>query len=235
MSTTNIYDSYTIDSPSFIKRFAHRVRYGNSMKLSIYKGNSLLDYGTGSGILLGKIASLRPDAVLYGYEPFDEFVKQAIENNKNFTNVFIIGDLNEIPEMMFDNVTCFEVMEHLDVNAQLVAIRNMKSKLKKDGNIILSVPIETGIASLFKNIARLLVGAPHTRKAGEIFKATFGLPIKRNFKDGWVGSHVGFRFTDLEKTLLAEGLVIEKIIYSPFKWLYNICNSQRFVILRNKV
>jgi 2-polyprenyl-3-methyl-5-hydroxy-6-metoxy-1,4-benzoquinol methylase len=234
MSITNIYDSYTINSPSFIKRFAHRVRYGNSLKLSIYKGNSLLDFGTGSGILLGKIAELRPDTILYGYDNSFDFVKLAIENNKKFKNVSIIGDLNEIPDITFDNVSCFEVLEHLDLNTQIEAIRQMKSKLKKDGRIILSIPIETGVASLFKNVTRSIIGAPHTRKFSYILKATFGLQIKRNFKNGWAGSHVGFRFKDLKKNLLAEGLVIEKTIYSPFKLLNNLCNSQQFVILKRK-
>ena len=232
MSNTNIYDSYTINSPSLIKRFTHQVRYKTSVDLILKNAKRILDYGTGSGRVLGLIAPLMPDTEIFGYEPFIEFVNQAKTLNEKNKNVKIVSDLGDLNDKKFETISCFEVFEHLTEELQLKIIEDVKMLLEPTGRFIVSVPIETGISSVLKNFTRWIIGAPHSRNFRDILKAAFNKPIKRNFKAGWVGSHVGFKTTDLEKLFVENGLEIENIVYSPINILKSICNSQKFYILR---
>ena len=100
--------------------------------------------------------------------------------------------------------------------------------IKDNGKIVISVPIEIGLSSLLKNIARILLHqtCPHT-SAKTMLRSLFGLKV-----DVPMGGHIGFYYRDLEKMLIDAGFIITEKTFSPFKFLRGVINSQVFFVLR---
>ena len=61
--------------------------------------------------------------------------------------------------------------------------------------------------------------------------ALFGMKMKRKVSNGYIYSHVGFRYKDLEKLLFTQKLKIRRRIFSPFNLLGSILNSQVFFVI----
>jgi 2-polyprenyl-3-methyl-5-hydroxy-6-metoxy-1,4-benzoquinol methylase len=124
-----------------------------------------------------------------------------------------------------------EVFEHLVEADQIKIIQECKNLVLPWGKIVISVPIETGISGFFKNALRYIIGQSHAENLKEVFQAFFSMPVKRNVVNGYIYSHVGFRYKDLEKLLSAQNLKIKNRIFSPFNFLDRLFNSQVFYII----
>jgi len=222
----NIYSEQTFKNPSFIKRFSHNRRFGLSVKLISPKNNdNILDYGTGDGHILTQLHKINNNCRLSGFEPI-----QKINIDKNIKIYDNVDDIHS----NFNKICCFEVMEHLTYENQKKELNNMKSLLDKDGILIISVPIENGLSSFFKNIIRILLKQKHPNTSfSTLFKSLFSIPINRGKKD-YIFSHIGFYFKDLENVFNEVDLKIEKKIFSPFLFSKSILNSQIFYILKPK-
>jgi 2-polyprenyl-3-methyl-5-hydroxy-6-metoxy-1,4-benzoquinol methylase len=95
------------------------------------KNKKVLDFGCGWG---GFLKNIKKAKSLAGIELRSEclsFVK------KNIKKIFITNNLNELKEK-YDIVTLFHVLEHIPY--QIDTLKNLKSKLSKNGKIIIEVP-----------------------------------------------------------------------------------------------
>jgi len=226
------YKNHTVFSNSFIKRFSHQGRFKKALSLigSSEEKQSILDFGTGDGYFIDLLNQEKHNLNIYGYEPVEYMFNQIEVSN---TNINLIKNLEEVSNKTFDFITCLEVLEHFDKKDQHKLIQEIKDKLKPNGKIIISVPIEVGFSSLLKNITRVILR--HLEKDTSfknIFRAFFALPIKRSKTDMYISSHIGFNYKKLEEVFAQENLIIKKRDYSPLKLFKAYINSQVFYVLQ---
>jgi len=103
-----------------------------------FRGGRLLDIGCGDGLFL-KFASKYYDA--WGIDIDGEAIKAARRKYHlaNVYNTMTMGEfIKRFPEVRFDVVTLFEVLEHVDDPLKL--IRETYQVLKPRGILVLSVP-----------------------------------------------------------------------------------------------
>jgi len=222
------YSRKTYDSFNPLARFAHRQRFQNSI-LSIIPANgvSVLDYGCGDGKFLNELLEKYKDKglKLAGFEPLME----SIDSNK----IKIVKTLEELKGEKFDFVTCFEVLEHFNPKNQELIFKDFTTLLKKDGKLIISVPIEIGFPALIKNLRRKYSFKGKQFSFKNILKSMRAVPMPeyRN-REGYL-DHMGFNYKDLE-LLFAKFFIIKSKTYSPYKNLSSNFNSQVFYELTLK-
>jgi 2-polyprenyl-3-methyl-5-hydroxy-6-metoxy-1,4-benzoquinol methylase len=234
MTKKYIYANLTIKNSSFFKRLSHKKRFQKALDLvKLSDTFSLLDFGTGDGYFL-TLLKQKTNASIVGYEPIADMFEQlenTISNNNN--NIGLIDDLKKTVEK-FDIVYCLEVLEHFSSENQSRLLNQIKDKLKEQGKIIISVPVEVGFGSFIKNILRISIKqVERDTNTRNIFKALFYKPVKRAEEKGYIFSHIGFNYKKLEKVFVKENLQILKKEYSPFNFLRSL-NSQIFYVLEYK-
>jgi len=104
----------------------------------IKDGAKILDIGCGNGRLLEALKSKKIGYL--GLDNSEELIKRARQNYPAYK--FIVGDILNLPEISadFDYIFCLAVLQHLPGrNLRLQALKEMKSKLKDGGQIIISV------------------------------------------------------------------------------------------------
>jgi len=229
------YEDYTVNSKNSLARFAHRTR--TKVSISLLKNRSytnLLDFGCGDGNFLRLVHSHKNNSSFIGYEPY-------METKQDASKITIYKHWNEVishckSNGFFDVITCFEVMEHFSKERQIRYLDDIKKLLKKDGILIISVPIEKGLPSLIKNLRRIQIGFSGNEEIytfKNIMCSLFGL--KSSSLDRLrIGNdylpHMGFYFNVFEQTL-KQLFIIESFFYSPFPKLPYFFNSQAFYIL----
>jgi len=221
------YDEMTIRSKSTIKRYAHNRRFELGVKLC-EECSSVLDYGTGSAYFLKLLSEKNPKTELVGYEPNQSFLIEAQAAMRDYPNIKVVDSLSGLKR--FDCITCFEVLEHLTEADQIKILRQCRELIKPGGKLIISVPIETGIAGLSKSIVRRIIRQEHSTNFSDILKSCLGIKIERKVEDGYIYSHTGFRYSDLEKVIKKENLKIKQRLGSPFRLFGAILNSQLFYV-----
>ena len=216
------YAHQTHDSPNPLARFAHRSRYKLSVELAerlLPNGGTLVDFGAGEGTFLDKVGQRRPDARLLAIEPH-----QTID----LPDVVRIARIEDIPERSADLVAAIEVLEHLTDEQLRDFLTAAKAILKPGGKLLVSVPIMYGLALPVKELSRTLL---HRRwsdtRAGELLKATAGIPIGRPANRA--GSHKGFDFRSLRWEIAAAFRIAEER-YSPFPSVPWWVNSQAIFV-----
>ncbi len=218
----------TYKSKSKIKSYAHKTRYKIALNLC-KTAKSVFDYGTGSAYFPRLLSENNPQAEIVGYEPIQEIYEKAEHESKEYKNIKIVNKIDF--SQKYDCVTCLEVMEHLTEEEQIKIIQECIKLVSEKGQFIISVPIETGLSSLFKNIIRYLIRQSHAKTFKEVILALFGMKMERKVENGFIYSHVGFRYKDLEKLLTSQNLKITRRIFSPFSFLGAVLNSQVFFIV----
>ena len=174
------YAKMTVASPSFVKRLSHcgRFRLGTEL-LDVSDGDVVLDYGTGNGYMLKMIEALGRKAELYGYEPEPEMYRQ-LTKDLDGSCIKSVADLASLDGMRFSKVCCCEVLEHLEPDGRRSALKDIHRLLNPDGMALVTVPIESGLSSLLKNIMRLVIGQAHPNTTTRnVVKSVFGMPIER--------------------------------------------------------
>jgi 2-polyprenyl-3-methyl-5-hydroxy-6-metoxy-1,4-benzoquinol methylase len=231
------YANQTINNSSLIKRFTHLKRFEVTKKILYnYEYKTLLDFGAGDGFLIKYLANYFPDKMFYGFDPLNFMYEELTSTFKKskLNNVTITDNLKSLANKKFDIVCCMEVLEHFSKSNQIHRLTEIKSLVKNDGIILVSVPLETGLSSLFKNIIRRMLSQQQEDSSlKNIMKSFFSSKIERN-KDGYIYTHIGFNHKHLESVFYSEGLKIIKKKFSPVPLLYGILNSQVFYILKVK-
>lgn len=222
------YRELTVCSRSRLKRYSHGKRFILALELlDLRENDSVLDYGAGDGYLVRSIRGTGIPLTVTGYEPDTRIFREMQEGLNSLDKIYLVNDLQALGQAGFDKIACLEVLEHLDRPQQQAALHNMAAMLKKDGSLVVSVPIEIGPGALFKNIARLVIGQAHSgTTAANVLKSLLGLRISRKQGGAYINSHIGFDHRELEKVFRQAGLEIIKKTFSPWPLLGGFINSQ---------
>lgn len=214
------YAKQTIESPNPIARLAHTSRIKKSIeytKLWLPDTGSILDFGSGEGCFLRKLAQEKPEASLYGYDPYKD------KSCSDFTQV---NNLEYLESSSLDVITAFEVCEHLYEAEIHEFLKQTIRLLKCEGKVIISVPIMYGLALIPKELNKMLL---NKRKSvytfNEFYSAILGKQILRLQSPRH--SHKGFDFR-LFENILKNYFVITKKSFSPFGFLPWYTSSQCF-------
>jgi 2-polyprenyl-3-methyl-5-hydroxy-6-metoxy-1,4-benzoquinol methylase len=230
-----MYKNLTIENSNALKRFSHKQRFANALKLINQKeGDVILDYGTGDGYLLTILDAQNIETMLVGYEPvpymFAELNKSIEDLNKSH-KIIITQSTKNYQNHMFDKVVCFEVLEHLPGSILCESLIEMERLLKNSGEIIISVPIEVGLAGLIKDTIRIIINQKHENLTfPNLVKVLFGIRIDRE-QIPYISTHIGFNHKDLEKNFSEMNWKIIDKKYSPLNFMGPIINSQVFFVL----
>ncbi|QNM85896.1 class I SAM-dependent methyltransferase [Polaribacter pectinis] len=232
MTKKYIYSNLTIKNRSFFKRFSHNKRFQKALELvSFNDESSVLDFGTGDGYFLSLLRE-KTKAKISGYEPVDDMFEQ-LENNISDSSINLINNLENVSDK-FNTIYCLEVLEHFSEEYQSKLINEIKNKLKPNGKIVISVPVEVGFASLLKNIVRVSISQlERDTNFKNIIKALFYRDIQRSKKDNYFLTHIGFNYKKLENVFEKESLKRINKVFSPLSFLRTL-NTQVFYVLKLK-
>lgn len=186
---------------------------------------TLLDYRGGEGEFSRQLAAKYPFGRVCCYEPL---LVQRMEARRHLTgieNIELISKIKSMPKESIDIIFCLEVLEHYLVSETLLALELIKSILKSEGLLILSLPIEVGIPALKKGIVR------RRTRPGEwdtdllrIFFASLGLtphirPVSRLGDSFPFHLHdFGFDYRKFVKQIERDFRIVEKNYYPLGKW-----------------
>ncbi len=228
-----MYADLTTQNKSWLKRFSHGSRFRVALDLlNPNAEDQILDYGTGDGHMLSMIRSANDQCKIVGYEPVPYMFKELSEKLESSENksVELFHSLNGYAGN-FNKICCLEVLEHLSEESQKREIRNMVNLLSDDGKLILSVPIEVGLSSLLKNIARIILKQTHRNTSlRTLAYSVLGIHFDRGHET-YISSHMGFYYQDLENLISSLGLTIRSKKFSPVPMLGGVINSQVFFVL----
>lgn len=225
------YSSLTVLNKNFIKRFSHKQRFVLAANLiEKYKPRTILDYGAGDGELLKHLKNLE-EKDIFLFEPIQEMIEALKDNLKSNFKYKIISNKKNLNQNFFDIIIINEVFEHLRRSEIEEILQSFLIYGKKNVKIIVSVPIEIGISSLFKNFVRILTGQSHENTSFKnIIKSFFSCKIERP-NIPYNNSHIGFNYKKLIVCFKKQNFEISHTLYSPFNILKGFLNSQVFFVL----
>ncbi len=221
-------------SATFLQRFSHSSRFKIVKKIFLKEtinNNLILDFGTGDGEVFKYYLEGNPSNKFYGYDISSEMINQASTELKK--KVYFTNNINDISLNKYHFISCLETLEHINEADVMKVLKLLSSLLAKNGKLLISVPVEIGPTSLFKQIVRNLSGQKEigsnlrTIFLSLFFRTEF---INRNKK---YPGHLGFNFFKLKKSFKSADLRIIKTIYSPFPFLNFLFNSQVFFLIEN--
>lgn len=215
--------------------WSHARRFATALTLARnFSDKRILDYGSGDGTFLAlAMMADSPPAAAVGAELLDTVIddcraRYSAEPRMSFVRVTSL----DTPEHMkrYDAVFCMEVLEHVfDWEPELARISRL---LTPGGTLVVSVPVETGVPVLVKQVVRTIAG---WRKIGhypgttpyswsELAAAVFAgraQHVKRpvfDFGGGPAHDHKGFNWRVLHARLSQQFDVV-RIVASPYSWL----------------
>jgi SAM-dependent methyltransferase len=228
--------------------WSHKRRFQIALELARqFQGKRILDYGCGDGTFLAMLMS-EPSAPAeaVGAELYEEDVNECANRLGRIAGLKFTM-IDRLPKQdQFDAIYCMEVLEHT-VNVPAV-LHRMNDLLAPRGKLLISVPVETGLPLLLKQVARHVAAMrgmkdypgsePYTLRefAASIFAGS-RQHIVRPVYPGKNGvrfhDHKGFNWMALRK-VIGDSFVIEKLLLSPVCWLPAHLASQVWFELRKK-
>lgn len=121
-----------------ISDFHGRIRVGYEL-LNLSQNDVFLDVGCAWGYLEKKLIDTGMKNV-YGIDVGEVAIKKA---NKDVNGAhFTLGSATKLPfkDEVFDKVSLFDVIEHIQVGGNMTAISEANRVLKKEGILVVSVP-----------------------------------------------------------------------------------------------
>lgn len=210
---------YLSHSKSLLFRFSHGARFRKTVELiNAQPGETILDYGCADGRLL----KMLPDSVnKIGYDPYPQ----------DENGLKVINDTSGLECCSCDTITVCEVLEHVSEAQAQAILKECRRLLKPKGRLIISVPIEVGLSSLVKSLARLIKVRPleGNMTVPNVLRSTFYFPVERIVDDynsaGEVYGHMGFDY----RKLRLNGFAVTQKVYSPLPF-GPLLNSQVFYV-----
>ncbi len=149
MNLDNIVPEYKSKNPLVKKLFYDRLECAFSFSQP-GANQTILDVGTGNGILLKTLSRPFPDNKYTGIDVLREIDTLSIPNVH-----FIIDDIRHtsFESRSFDVIYCLDVLEHIE--ELYMAVYEIERILKKEGLLIVSMPLESW---LYKTARFLLKG-----------------------------------------------------------------------------
>jgi 2-polyprenyl-3-methyl-5-hydroxy-6-metoxy-1,4-benzoquinol methylase len=104
-----------------------------------FNGGKLLDVGCGTGELTRQIRKAFPNAEIWGCDFSNKAIDYCRQQNRTifYANHPLLN--KEYEKKYFDMITIMHVLEHLEKPEEL--IERAKELLKKDGKLVIAVPI----------------------------------------------------------------------------------------------
>jgi SAM-dependent methyltransferase len=217
--------------------------------VSPHAGARLLDYGCGDGTFLAMTAHMFSTAV--GTDADVEQLTEAAARLRSLANVAFLPPavLDSSYNARFAVVTCMEVLEHCLPAVRAGVIGELDRLVSRDGRIVVSVPIETGLTLPAKQAARRIAGWRNLGdyRNGERYtwrelltmttadaETAIARPVYYSGAParGFHG-HKGFNWRTLESDL-RRTFDIEALHFSPMPLLGPLLNSQVWFVCRPK-
>src|ERR1700735_3899768 len=129
------YEKQTVDSPNPLARFAHRTRIQKSLAIVdeyLPSHGKFADLGAGTGLLLSEFGKRRPDATLFGIEPFQTPYYPG--------NITYVPDLASLEFRSLNVISAFEVCEHMYEHEIRDFLAHCRKILVPDGKLIIWGP-----------------------------------------------------------------------------------------------
>ncbi len=248
---TGFYAQKQIFSRSRLISWSHRGRFATGLRLAREVGGArTLDYGCGDGTFLGLLMNGEPaPRVAVGAEVSEAIVtdcRQRFQSHKGL-HFMLVEDLERPAHThAYDTIYCMEVLEHVVDPAPL--LETFHRLLAPGGTLVISVPIETGIPVVVKQIVRRIAG---WRGVGHYPGTTGYTPLEmlrsvcarstqhivRPVITGDDGStfhdHKGFNWRVLRALVNAEFDLVREST-SPVEWLGPQLGTQRWLIARKR-
>ena len=249
---SGFYAQKQILSRSRLIAWSHQGRFATGLRLArTIAGGRTLDYGCGDGTFLALLMQGQPaPRVAVGAELTTAIVadcRTRLASQKGLHFVLVEDLERPAHQHAYDAVYCMEVLEHVVDPAPL--LETFKRLLAPGGTLVISVPIETGLPVIVKQIVRRIAGwrgvghypgttgyrpiemlrSVFARSAQHIVRPVFARDDGSTFHD-----HKGFNWRTLRTLIGAEfDLVGEST--SPVAWLGPQLGTQRWLIARKRV
>jgi SAM-dependent methyltransferase len=229
------YARQQIHSRNPLIGWSHSRRFRSALALARpFCGGRVLDYGCGDGTFLGLLhESDTPPALAVGAEIDPRVVidcqrRFAMFPRLRFVDVTALARAEETGS--YDAIFCMEVLEHVIDAEPLLA--DLERLLRPGGTLVISVPIETGLPVLVKQLVRRAAGwrrigdYPGTSgyKPHELVKSVFAAsrphlarPIFQRADGQAFHDHKGFNWRVLRATVVSRFDLI-RTVTSPFNW-----------------
>jgi 2-polyprenyl-3-methyl-5-hydroxy-6-metoxy-1,4-benzoquinol methylase len=112
---------------------------------------NILDIGFGQGYLEKMLNKRKNRLCLYGIDISDKSVNSI--SKKYFNWNFFIGEISNLhfKDNYFEYVVALEVLEHISPSKLFLSLSEIKRVLKKNGIIIISVPLNEGLEIMLEN------------------------------------------------------------------------------------
>ncbi|NPA35804.1 MAG: class I SAM-dependent methyltransferase [Chlorobi bacterium] len=233
------YGTYTYNSPSILRRLIHRYRLKKSLNIiNVKKSNRILDYGAGDGYLSMKLYEQGFKDVTC-FEPMEQQFEQLKYMLSDIQDVKIVNDVNEIMNCRFEKAFCLEVLEHLPEKQLKDALKNIYTLLNEKGDLLISVPCETGINGFIKNSIKKMIDNNSTYSYLDLWKISFNKKkinrkIQHEESTPYIYEHFGFNNSVLEKRIKENGFIIKKKIFFPSNIL-RIFSSHILYVVSKKI
>lgn len=180
---------------------------------AVKDGDKILDVGCGNARLLEAFLGKKIE-----YLGLDKSRKLIDIARKNYPDdKFTVGnilELSQVPQFDFDYIFCVAVLHHLPGrNLRIDALRQLRSKIKEDGRIILVVWnlwAQPKYRKLIRKFFLLKLIKKNKMDFGDIVFSGFNQRSKRYYH--------AFRKRELKKLCRKAGLKIEKIYKDKFNY-----------------
>ena len=227
--------------------WSHRRRYEVALDVvRRLRPTRLLDYGCGDGTFLTMLCeSSETPSIAIGAEIDRSQVEDCRARLGGYSNLqFLLVDELYRPEYRdtYDVIVCMEVLEHVvDVDPVLDHLNKL---LRPGGRLVISVPVETGLPLIIKQIARTAAG---WRGLGDYpGTGSYTLPefcaaltagprrqlnrlVHRHADGTGFHDHKGFNWMAL-KDAVGRRFTIHNIFGSPVAWLSPQLGSQAWLV-----
>lgn len=155
------YAQKQIHSRAKLVAWSHARRFATALTIArSFAGKRILDYGSGDGTFLAlAMMADAPPAMAVGAELLDHVIEDcrarySAEPRMSFVPVKTLDGPEHVQQ--YDAVFCMEVLEHVvDWEPELARMARL---LAPGGTLVVSVPIETGIPVVVKQIVRTIAG-----------------------------------------------------------------------------
>ena len=248
---TGFYAQKQIFSRSRLISWSHRGRFATGLRLAReLAGARTLDYGCGDGTFLGLLMNGQPRPRLaVGAEVSEAIVTDCRERftSQKGLHFMLVEDLDRpAHQHAYDSIFCMEVLEHVVDPAPLLEAFNRL--LAPGGTLVISVPIETGIPVVVKQIVRRIAGwrgiGHYPGTTGytplELLRSVFARsaqhitrPVISHDDGSTFHDHKGFNWRVLRALIRADFDLVREST-SPVEWLGPQLGTQRWLIARTR-
>ena len=248
------YARKQIFSRNAIVAWSHQRRFAVARELAaVAAGGVLLDYGCGDGTFVALSHDLFRETV--GADIDVDQVRDCSTRLNGTAGVrFLPIDALRDPshDARYDAVVCMEVLEHCPSDVQPEVLKDLDRMVRRDGVVVISVPIEIGPTLAVKQAVRATAAAAGLSEYADreryrlsefvrMALATDSTRIERPMTVAAAASgatvrfhgHKGFNWRALQR-LIESVFVVERRRYSPLPITGPWLNSQVWFVCRKR-